>query len=170
VAICRERPIDPHRPAHRLAHDEWISFLAFSLGNVLVLARPLAAYRHHANNSSKESWTIANPWSRLRRFMANSSAHLERIAESASSRACALEAIREPSIAEERLALVQARARWRRLAEIERQRLALWSGSTLIQRLRAWFNVVRNGGYRDPGVGSRELAKDVTLGIGGIRR
>ena len=42
---------DSYWPAERLAHDQWHLFLASVLGSVVRVAKPLAQYRQHGNNT-----------------------------------------------------------------------------------------------------------------------
>ena len=43
--------VDQNRPEERMAHDQWVYFLAITIGKTQVLQRPLLSYRQHGNNA-----------------------------------------------------------------------------------------------------------------------
>lgn len=43
--------INHHHPTERMAHDQWIAFLAHALGSTTYISDPLVSYRLHDNNT-----------------------------------------------------------------------------------------------------------------------
>lgn len=155
------RPENPHKPGEKLPHDEWISFLALSLGRVAVIADALVAHRHHESNASRASWSGMSMRGDARAALSRSERDLARAILAAEARATYLATIDLPGGS-------RAARFYRQVAALGRARRPIWRAPTLRERASALFELWAAGGYAEPsygGTGRRELAKDALLGV-----
>jgi glycosyltransferase involved in cell wall biosynthesis len=155
-----------------LSHDLWVYFLAASVGRTIMDVQPLVLYRRHASNQTPSlTGTLIDRIARRFGAAAHPMLRRDEIAE-----------LR--SVALERLSSVQGTNRysdnakaasiyWRRIADHERQRIALYSASNTIKRAFTFCKIIAGGGYRpisNGGLGFPLLVRDGVSGLLRLRR
>lgn len=149
-----ERSVDNLQLQQRMAHDQWLFFLASAFGTIAYVVEPLAGYRQHGANTYgfvRPASTLGERVDQWINVRAKDFASLTIAAEARS-------AILEQVLAQEGLDTAwRDRARvaidlYRRFVGHARLRAALYDGSGIVSRLAAWTAMLRTGGY---GSGSR---------------
>ena len=167
------RPRDLNDPAHQLAHDQLVPFLANVFGRTAYLAETLALYRRHETAVTGEAGTGAYRTG----VRAGVDAHLRTTAE---------DYLRQADIAEEHAEFLEALANvaptgkaalaergavyYRDYAKALAVRASVHDKvRPRIQRALAWSALTRSGAYRRLGTGTglgwRACAKDLALGV-----
>jgi hypothetical protein len=163
----RQRGLDSHAPNSLLSHDQWIYFLAHSLGKIVTLAHPLAACRQQgrgAYGGRRKSLfhrlraRLAGPGEMLRKREAIALHRAHLMAELGRGR---------PAVAVADQAGIAA-IYWRRLGEFNGLRAQIYDAPTFAGRRSALSRLIRRGSYRAEAGGELSgwlLAKDVALGL-----
>ncbi len=165
-----ERSVDSMQLNQRMAHDQWLFFLATVFGTIVFSDLRLTEYRQHGNNAY--GWSAAkglreNLRSRLPWLWNNGGrykilAHLSRVrAEILADAKSRLSGIwRERAVAGEQAYL--------RYAEQFGLRGQLYSDAQILERVKLLLQLRRTGSYQAAGkwsFGRSALAKDVALGL-----
>lgn len=171
----RNLSIDFYDRTEPLAHDQWIFFLASSLGRTRYLKDALADYRQHGGNlfgfqpgdHRKQSrfqqilkllqYVEINP-SALADVMDKLSLVLTRIAS-------------EDSDEEVRVRAGEGRRRYAVLANMYLSRQRVYADPHIRSRIKAWRELVRAGAYGDGfwSFGRYSLVRDLIYGVAGAR-
>jgi glycosyltransferase involved in cell wall biosynthesis len=164
LADWRSRPPSRDLDGHKMDFDEWFYFLAWCIGDIGFLGRPLVLYRQHGSN------TVGSPdvaWrNRLRKlFFADFATHRDR-AFVARSYAEFLEELSQATEgdSEFRQRLSAGASRWRTYEEISQQRDGFYGARSHIERLRRLWRLAVSRAYRSResgGLGRLALVRDL---------
>jgi glycosyltransferase involved in cell wall biosynthesis len=164
---------DPNKQL-MMAHDQWVYFLAQSIGKIIWVPESLALYRTHSANtcgpSKSTSWR-----DKVSLSVSTQAAHyvyLSTIAGQYADVMASLETRQEIPYD------ITARARsardhWHTVKCNLLRRAAIYGNLPLNVRLRNFNHLLANGAYcrrKYGGFGLRGFAKDITIGIFGQRR
>ncbi len=155
-----------------LAHDQWYFFLASVLGTIVNVDAPLARYRQHDANvfGSKKGQRKGLARLRYRARSAESSTKCRALA--ATQRALILDlaagSLGSPYGQRARDGAIA----FRRLAALSARRAAIYAGTGVLDRARAFAGLVSARGYgSNPWrFGMLALAMDLSVGLPGIAR
>jgi glycosyltransferase involved in cell wall biosynthesis len=142
-----ERSVDNLFAQERMAHDQWLFFLASAFGTVAYVDEPLAGYRQHAGNT----YGLVRPGrrrrDRARHWLGVRSRDYAPFVIAASARATILDeaAARLGAPWRDRAAL--AADRYRSLARHSAWRATIYGRTGFFTRLSAWLALVRDDGY-----------------------
>lgn len=142
-----ESSVDNLQLQHKMAHDQWLFFLASAFGTVAYVDEPLAGYRQHDNNTygfagPARNWRgkVAN-WVNIR---AKDFASLTVAAKArASILARASDRLDETWQQRARVAI----ARYETFATHAQLRASIYDSPSIIGRLNAWRALHRDGAY-----------------------
>ena len=160
------RSLDPHDPEHLMAHDQWLFFLACTIGEIAFVDEPLALYRQHGGNACGRSpFRFSAIWENLATSARIYSWHKK----AAENRIELLTSLRdrfeEPRLIE-RIALTIKS--FEALAERLEIRTKLYRSDRVIERIRAMRNIAREGGYKQDWMwsfGSNGFVKDFVFAV-----
>lgn len=141
------RSIDNLDGRQRMAHDQWLFFLACALGTIACIDEPLVGYRQHGANTYGIETPIRTRRDRLDRWINVRVPEFASLANAARVRADILE-IAAPRL--ERVWQIRAQeavARYRRLARHLAWRATTYDDASVIARARAWFALLGDGAY-----------------------
>ena len=155
-----------------MAHDQWVWFLATTLGKVATISEPLVLYRQHAAN------VVGAPkgsgWLHNLKLAANDFdyAGIARIEAEAAESATGITKSLFPAQEENRKRAVHAMKR-RAQFHVDRSRIYDRRGG-LITRFRAFTQILLSGGYGEDAalyrLGRRAAVKDIALGLTGVSK
>lgn len=155
------RPPSERDPdASPLAHDEWIPFLASSLGKCVNLHSPLLLYRQHESNTCGFGQrTTSSPESQREQHARRFRHRSLRAREHAATLRVLIE---ETELSEKRRSHAQASlARWERYARLLQHRAELYKDdSEFLSRLQRVMHILLLQGYTKNQLGRRALVKD----------
>jgi glycosyltransferase involved in cell wall biosynthesis len=152
--------LDSLKGDQRLAHDQWVFFLATIFGRTVYLDEPLVAYVQHGRN------TVGWRTLRFRDMVRNRADEIARFARAAKSRAAILEAAKSnlDGIWGERAAV--AIGYYNKLSCLCAMRSKLYTAASVGDRLRAFRAVIGKSGYAGVwGLGRRTFIVDMCLGV-----
>jgi glycosyltransferase involved in cell wall biosynthesis len=149
------RPINRNNTAWKLPHDDWVAFLALSLGRVAMVNEPLVWYRRHPNVVTRPKEPLLKRAHLAALRYANGLAVMARAAE---ERADYLETI-EADFVEPRLR-ERAVNYYRTVARVTRERQALAEKSGVATRVRSLARLARASEYG----GTELFVKDLLFG------
>lgn len=162
VPFC-DRPRSYFPREHRQSHDKWTCMIANAVGGILYLKEPAALYRRHsaALTGRYEKKPLEEKWAKTKRTGAD---HYEFLVDIANESAGCLEALAH-KVASDALsaAFAESAIRFRKLAEVEHTRAALYRSRQLGTRMRYFLALWRRGGYIGhpfSALGSRSAFKD----------
>ena len=163
-----DRPEWASRPGLQEPHDDWLSFLALSLGRVATVAEPLVYYRRHETNASRELWIQSTPWQRLKRAT-GSLEYFRRGTEQQARRAQLLTSlINSPRWTD---AARRAASHHERLAGIALLRLVVRTHPRMTGRLEAFVRLLLQGSYqRSTARPAKEASVDLLFALGFLAR
>jgi glycosyltransferase involved in cell wall biosynthesis len=154
----------------RMAHDQWVFFLAAVFGSITRLDEVLVRYRQHETNSY--GWTARSRFAALRerlwpslRGRAAEYAALER---AAGRRGAILDELANTLDGTWQTRAAQGAGMYRRLEALYQGRRRLYGSTELPQRAGAFWRILTSRGYRpkqDWGLGSKALVTDLVLGV-----
>jgi hypothetical protein len=159
-----DRGLDINQREQLTAHDRWVYFLASCLGKLSMIETPLALYRQHgANLYGAEHASLPE---RLKKALAN---HHDVTSRALHHRAVALhraELLERASATSSwpASALQRAAAHWRAVAQLEQDRLSVYTAGSRARRLKQLGRNLRNGTYRrasDGALSRYALARDL---------
>ncbi len=165
----RRRPPDFDVPGEMMLHDEWVALLAQALGGCVFLNQTLGLYRQHDGN-------VAGAPSRggLTAALRTGAPQYRRTGELARAYGDFLRQLAASRPAEEHDRLLTASRYYDEVAIRNEHRARLYSHPAgLGGRLNQIRCLLRIGAYRSRvsgGLGARSLAKDLALGVLGLRR
>lgn len=139
--------IDNLQADERMAHDQWVFFLASALGTTAFVDEPLAGYRQHGSNTYGYDRPAATWRGRFDHWMRVRSQDFGKFTLAAEVRARILEQARPRLDAAERVRADLAIARYRALVRHSGLRAAVYGPAGPAGRLRAWLDLFRDGGY-----------------------
>jgi glycosyltransferase involved in cell wall biosynthesis len=148
-----------------LAHDQWMFFLADTLGKVKYIPDKLVHYRQHGDNVV--GFDRAGPLTyRLAAARNTGSQQYGRIAKDALSRAAILDRLSE-QVPQVRVPTVRAAAKlYRELADLYVARSTLFSSNKSSSKVALLVKLVAQGAYHGnarPNFGARALLKDAVF-------
>lgn len=162
------KSLDPDRPASRMAHDQWMFFLATSLGRTAYVNRPLARYRQHITNAAGWTPTVGL----LRRAvmrLENRTDVYARCLQAADRRCEILATIKQSAVsASMRSNAETAEQRYALLRSLYEHRHRLYASSSLRSRIRGYHHLLRTGAYSRQGPFTftyKGAVKDAALGV-----
>lgn len=175
VIPSASRGMDPVNQEAMLAHDQWVTWLAQSLGRVTLTDRALAGYRQHGQNVfGRKRMRLADfvrvPNSTSRDLLLRESLDWSsRRKDVADGRVLALNAfLRDhPSTAYRDRAL-ESVMYWQGIASHENLRSRLYQSEGFFRRLSVFYSAVARGAYSSPefgGLGVRLRFKDLMNGV-----
>ena len=145
-----------------MAHDQWLLFLARSLGRVAQLSDPLVLYRQHGGNTCGATDAGRPPVPTLQRA-ANQAAYWQR-AEASDYYSAFLSGLTGKVAGEKRATLQASAGHYRRQAETYAARALLYMNDcTRWGRMRTYAGLWKRGAYRSRrarGLGWRAGVKD----------
>jgi glycosyltransferase involved in cell wall biosynthesis len=157
--------------ASPLAHDQWISFLASSLGKVVTIAEPLVDYRQHPSNQFGHKRTPALEIAKG--ILTETPDRLARLRDISADRA---ELLMRVAIENDNIVVATAALRaneyWERLAALYDLRVRLYESDAFKYRIRLMRDLIGFGAYEtyvNGGLGRKAFPKDLVLGLLGIR-
>jgi hypothetical protein len=156
---------DGHSPE---GHDQWYGFLANVLGAVLYVDEPLAKYRRHTSTATLTTWAGASAASQAVHFLFECLPRWENHALAFEHRATILDDIAARPESQHALAARAGAEKYRRIARLYRDRVALYRGATIGVRLRRFTAIMAGGGYRNRDVwakGTKSALKDLLAGV-----
>lgn len=149
-----EKSVDNLYADQRMAHDQWLFFLACALGTIAFVDEPLAGYRQHGNNTYGIDRPPPTRRARFDHWMRVRSQDFAKFVLAAEARAQILEQACDRLHASERASADLAIGRYRALVRHSGLRAAVYGPAGYAGRLRAWLDLLRAGGY---GNGTRWL-------------
>jgi glycosyltransferase involved in cell wall biosynthesis len=162
-----EISLDYNDSTVRMAHDQWVFFIASVFGKIAYLDEPLASYRQHGSNlygqyrsmgfTSNIAALLSNPLTDLH-VLQKLSGRCAEILETARSNL---------AYPWQHLATLGA-GQYHFLEELYISRKDLYSCTTLPERVKAFCRIMSRGGYRPKpswGLGRKALVRDLCLGI-----
>lgn len=151
----------------REAHDQWLYFLASTLGTIIYLPEELLYYRQHGKNTF--GWKKTGHWrDSWNRFISPGIDDLERHALSAQRRAQALFAILDREYGPKRPLIERAAIRYNLLAQSYRKRVDFYRTGNPASRLFKLLQMVISGVYRPKsalGAGYLGIIRDFVRGV-----
>jgi hypothetical protein len=154
-----------------LSHDRWVCALAHSLGRVVLLDEPLAAYRQHDAQLFGARDRQGTPVSRLAGGVAHARHKLAALhrEQETFTRACrhraALFASAQPSPDFDRGRLDRASAYWSSVGDRHTARLSVHQARPLGAGVRALSAGLRQGIYSGENFGRRAFLKDLAASV-----
>jgi glycosyltransferase involved in cell wall biosynthesis len=151
----------------QMVHDQWITFVANSVGKVAYIHQPLARYRQHTSNTIGWSVEKTTFLKKMRHRLENRSAVYLHLADASHRRATALLEIAD-ALPMQRTDLEFASAKWIDLSRSYTKRSAVYGEGAFSTRLSAMTSLTRSGFYNERGfwtVGRNGAIKDLVLGV-----
>lgn len=151
-----------------LSHDRWLCALAHSLGRVVLISEPLAAYRQH----DAQLFGVQAPRKSLGGFKLSAAQARERFGVLAReqvtlTRVCrqrsALFASAQPTLSVSRDQLDRASAFWSRLGDRHASRVDVHRAGPISARVRVLSAGLRQGLYARRNFGHRSFVKDLAM-------
>jgi glycosyltransferase involved in cell wall biosynthesis len=164
----RDLSVDHQKPSQKLAHDQWIFFLAVALGQVVFIEKSLVDYRQHAQNAY--GLRAENLLARTLKKIRHSVKSFPGVARFAESGADILLRISRnyPDSDPVKDGLIGRSKKFSRLNVWYQDRFTTYDDSRIGSRMRAWGRLAFSGayGYSDPwAFGAKNLLADATLGV-----
>jgi glycosyltransferase involved in cell wall biosynthesis len=164
------RSVDSLEPRNRMAHDQWVFFLASIFGTIVFSDARLVEYRQHGGNAYGVPLLTGWPARRkqLAYFLRDSSEDYRLFAAAAKVRAAILAEARPRLEGAWRARAIAGEQGLLRYAERLTQRATLYSARSAVTRLAALARLCRSGAYGTDGgfgFGRNSLAKDVLLSV-----
>ena len=164
----RDLSVDHQKPSQKLAHDQWIFFLAAALGKVVFIDKSLVDYRQHAQNAYglKAESLSARTLKKIRHSVKS----FPGVARFAESGADILSRISRsyPDNDPIKDSLIIRSEKFSRLNVWYQNRFLTYSDSRIGGRMRALGRLAFSGAYRssDPwAFGAANLVADAVLGV-----
>jgi glycosyltransferase involved in cell wall biosynthesis len=152
-----------------LSHDLWVYFLAASVGRTIMDVRPMVLYRRHASNQTPN--LTGKFIHRIARRVGVAAHPMLRRDEIAELRSVALEKLsRVPGPSRYSAKANEASIYWRRIANHERQRIALYTASNAAKRALMLCKIIAAGGYRPISSGGLGFPLFLRDGVSGLLR
>lgn len=142
-----EKSVDNLQLKERMAHDQWVFFLASALGTVAFIDEPLAGYRQHDNNTYGFGRPAPTLRARFDDWMTVRSQDYAKFTVAAEKRAWILEQLSGRLDPAWRARADLAIERYRALVRHSALRAAIYGPTSLAGRLQAWLDLLRDGGY-----------------------
>lgn len=141
------RSIDNLHGDERMAHDQWLFFLASALGTTLYVDEPLADYRQHGANTYGFHRPTAGWRARARHWLSVRSHDYAAFVVAARTRAAILDEVATRVDPPWRDRARLAADRYRMLVRHSAWRAAIYGRSGVTGRASAWLDLVRDGAY-----------------------
>ncbi len=152
-----------------LSHDLWIYFLAASVGRTITHAQPLVLYRRHASNQTPSlTGTFVDRIARRIGVAAHPMLRRDEIAELRSVALDKLSSVQGPNRYSDKAKA--ASIYWLRIADHERQRIALYSASNIAKRAFTFCKIIAGGAYRPISNGGLGFPLFIRDGVSGLLR
>jgi glycosyltransferase involved in cell wall biosynthesis len=157
--------LDHNWAGEPMAHDQWAYFMACALGSVGYVNERLVAYVQHGRNAI--GWRGRRAWSkRLRSVFENHAEEYRLYAAAAGRRATILDLMHTEHACLRGLPAATMAEQLRALSHLFAERSNIYAGRGVGGRIRAFRNVLAQGGYRKNwGLSYKSLCKDAALGV-----
>jgi glycosyltransferase involved in cell wall biosynthesis len=142
-----EKSVDNLQLNDRMAHDQWVFFLASALGTVAFIEEPLAGYRQHGNNTYGYDRPASTRRARFTNWVTVRSQDYVKFTVAAEARAAILEQLSGRLNQQGRARASLAIERYRALVRHSALRAQIYGPTGLGDRLHAWVGLLRDGGY-----------------------
>lgn len=137
--------IDTWERGNRMAHDQWLSFIASSYGTIVFSDEKLVHYRQHANNTY--GWKKASMFAAYVNKLRNPGRKYKLLADTVSARAHILELASAEMPLEWRARSTEAAQKYRQLSRQFSLRSEIYLGDKLISRMRALNALYKDKAY-----------------------
>ena len=157
--------IDTWERGNRMAHDQWLSFIASSYGTIVFSDEKLVSYRQHANNTY--GWKKASVFAQYTAKLRNPGLTYQLLADTVSARAHILELASSEVPLEWQGRSVEAARRYRQLSRRLALRSEIYLGDKLLSRMRALSALYKDGAYSRStpwDLSQASLARDLIFG------
>lgn len=166
-SYLRDLSIDHQKPSQELAHDQWMFFLAASLGKVVYIEKPLVDYRQHERNAYglKAENLLARTLKKIR-YSVKTFPHVALFAERSAE--ILLRISQNYPDQDKKGGLIRRSEKFSRLKVWYDNRFLAYDGDGIAGRMIAWARLVFSGAYRpfDPWTfGCANLVADAALGV-----
>lgn len=160
--------VDNVEANNRMAHDQWIFFLASVLGVIVYSDERLVRYRQHGGNAY--GWhRQAGLRHRLQTMLRDNGADHRQFSHAAEARARVLKAIADAPLSQQEHDRVKASAAYYdALAYRLALRARVYTAPRVYQRIMACLRLVSAGGYNRGtmwNIGPKAMLKDIVLGL-----
>ena len=142
-----DRSVDNLESASRMAHDQWIFFLASTLGTVAFVDQPLAGYRQHGANTYGFARPDRTMLAEMRYWIDTASLEYASFSRAGRARADVLASMLDRLDGPARANATLAIEGYRLLATHCALRSAAYGSKGVPARLRGWGRMVRGGAY-----------------------
>ena len=157
------RPLNYFLKPELQTHDKWTCMIANSLGDICVLAEPVALYRRH-EGALTGSYTGKSIRERIDESKAVNAKHYRTLSEVAVYSGVYLERVSaEVTNQNWQSALARSAKNFNRFADIQNERAALYESQDIAKRVACYMRIWRKGGYFGPrfrAMGMRSAGKD----------
>ena len=136
---------DTWEAGNRMAHDQWLSFLASSLGTIVFSDEKLVRYRQHANNTY--GWKKQSFLARYAYKLRNPGPTLRVQSDAATARARILESAAADLQGTWRVRSLEAAQKYRAFSNLLAVRSEVYEGNTLSKRVAALRTLLKSGAY-----------------------
>ena len=160
-----ELSIDTWERGNRMAHDQWLSFIASSYGTVVFSDEKLVRYRQHANNTY--GWKKAPVFARYMDKLRNPGPKYRLLADTVSARAHILELASAEVPVEWKARSTEAAQRYRQFSRRLALRSEIYLGDKLSSRMRALNALYKDKAYSRAtpwDLSGASLGKDLVFG------
>ena len=154
--------IDPYDTSQALAHDQWIAFLANSLGRIAYCSKALVSYRQHGGNTFGQTHTSESLTSFSNRLRARFFRYSD-YAVLASAANTMAEVLNQIDLSE----AAKSATQFTRLAQAYEVRAQCYHGDSLFTRLASWATALNSRFYdADSAISfaNKSLLRDLGLG------
>ncbi len=158
--------LDTWEEGNRMAHDQWLCFIASTYGAIAFSEEKLVDYRQHGGNAY--GWKPGSLWARYRYKLRNPGEALRTLSRAAEARAAILERELETLTPNWRQRAADAARLYRRFADVVSVRSRIYLQSSLRQRVEAIRSLLSRHAYAEAtpwDLSAKSLAKDVAFGI-----
>jgi len=137
--------IDTWERGNRMAHDQWLSFIASSYGTIVFSDEKLVPNRQHANNTY--GWTKASVFAKYVDKLRNPGLKYQLLADTVSARAHILELASAEVPLAWRARSTEAARKYRQLSRRLALRSEIYLGNKLFSRMRALNALYKDRAY-----------------------
>jgi glycosyltransferase involved in cell wall biosynthesis len=166
-----EQSLDFNDGKSHEGHDQWFFFVANVFGAVAYLDSPLALYRRHTAATTQTTWAGASMLARMVPYLVENPYLWNNYAHGCQRRAELLEQIAARDDTRHARAARAGAEKYRVYSQLYRDRLALYTTTAILPRMRLFAGIAAAGGYRNADVwakGRKSAVKDLVAGVLGM--